>query len=225
MEDYRKKLEEAAHFILEHDHYVVLAHLNPDGDAIGSCLAMGHLLRALNKTFTLVNEGECPSRFTFLPGFDELIDLSRTELNRTFSHVIALDVADEERFGQIGSLFDTNAQMLNIDHHPTNTRFGTINLIRSSAASTTEILYDLVKRCFPQALNQPLALSLYTGLLTDTGGFRYSNTTSSVFQMASDLLTYGVQADLVAELALETITPHTLGSAKVLFAEDLVCIG
>ncbi|GAA0365407.1 DHH family phosphoesterase [Bacillus horti] len=206
VEAYQHMLEKAAQFIKDNDDFLVLAHLNPDGDAIGSSLATMHLLRSLGKKVHVVNEGECPKRFSFLPGFEEIIDLSKISLNRSFSAVISVDVADEKRFGKIGSVIADDAQILNIDHHPTNTNFGVLNVIQPTAASTTEILFDLITAHFSPQLDSPTANALYTGLLTDTGGFRYANTKQSVLDMAAKLLGYGVQPDQIADYALETVT-------------------
>lgn len=204
--DYQELLEKAARFIQEHDDFLVISHLHPDGDAIGSSIAMTQLLIVLGKQVTVVNEGESPSRFSYLAGFDQIINLAETPLDRSFSCVIAVDVADEKRFGKIGSIITEDAQLLNIDHHPTNTNFGQINLIQPNAASTTEILYDVFSAHFAEQMNFEIAEALYTGLLTDTGGFRYSNTKQSVLDMAAQLLSYGVEPDKVAEQALEVIS-------------------
>ncbi|GGK13406.1 phosphoesterase RecJ-like protein [Caldalkalibacillus thermarum] len=213
MQSYQQALAEASRFIKTNDHFLVISHVNPDGDATGSVLAVAHLLRHLGKSFTLVNEGPSPQRFSFLKGFDGIINLAEQPVNHRFRYVIAVDVADEERFGDIGHLFAENVELLNIDHHPTNTCFGQVNVIYPEAASTTEILYDLCCLHFRQALNQDLAEALYTGLLTDTGGFRYSNTTHKVMEMAADLLKFNLEPAKIAQHSLETIT---MGHVRIL---------
>lgn len=212
--DYKEQLRKAAEYILEHDDFLVMAHLNPDGDAIGSSLAMTHLLLSLEKKVTVANEGESPERFSYLSGFDRIVNLAQKSVDRSYSAVIALDIADKKRFGAIGEIIAKDAQILNIDHHPTNTHFGTINVIQSEAASTTEILYDLIHAHFLNKLNFEMAEALYTGLLTDTGGFRYSNTKRHVLEKAADLLSYGVEPNKVAEEALEVISMSHLELLK-----------
>lgn len=214
METYSRDLAEASQFIRNHDDFLVIAHVHPDGDATGSTLAVGHLLSNLGKKYTLVNEGDTPLRFSYLSGYDQIIDLSKTKLDRTFSAVIAVDVADYKRLGEVENILSKSCTMLNIDHHPTNTCFGQINVIRSSAASTTEILFDLISTLFPNELDLRIAEALYTGLLTDTGGFRYSNTTQRVLEMAASLLAYGVKPGEIAEHALETISSAHLKLLK-----------
>lgn len=201
MDNYTKQLEEAASFIRENDDFLVISHLHPDGDATGSSLAVAHLLHNLGKRYIVANEGSVPKRFSFLTGYEQLINFAEEEPTSKFSTIIAVDIADFERFGGAIPFLAEERKILNIDHHPTNTLFGLVNIIRSTAASTTEILYDLIQHSFSEQLDTKIAEALYTGLLTDTGGFRYSNTTESVLQMAATLLKYGIKPSEIAEYA------------------------
>ncbi len=205
MTDYHSSLKLAAEFMREHDNFLVISHVSPDGDTTGSALAVCLLLQQLGKQYVVVNEGETPTKFGFLPCFDQILDLSKTNLDQTFSHVIAVDAADSKRMGKVEHLFSPDVQLVNIDHHPTNDFFGTINVIRTDAAATAEIVFELVE-AGDFALDPSIALCIYTGLLTDTGGFRYSNTTPKVMQIASRLLTYGVKPGEIADRCLESIT-------------------
>lgn len=201
----RHKIEEAARFMKEHDRFLVISHVNPDGDATGSALAVVQILEQLGKEYIVANEGATPAKFSFLPLFDRIRNLSQHPLEETFGAVIAVDCADESRMGDVRSLFDSDTLLLNIDHHPTNDGFGTVNLIQTDAAATAEILFEVAKAA-GVVFNEELALCLYTGLLTDTGGFRYSNTSPSVMNIAAELLRYGVKPGEVAERCLEEIT-------------------
>lgn len=214
MDTYEKNLESAVQFIKDNDDFLVISHLHPDGDAIGSSLAVSHLLDKLNKRYTVVNEGASPSRFSFLSKFDQIINLATQSLEKTYQHIIAVDIADYTRFGEATHLFTEKPNILNIDHHPTNTCFGSINLIRADAASTTEILIDLIKTHFPEHMDAHMAEALYTGLLTDTGGFRYANTNHLVLEKAAYLLKYEFNPSKVAEYALETMTASFLRVLK-----------
>lgn len=215
MDSYQKALQEASEFIKEHDHFLVISHVNPDGDAIGSSMAVAHLLTNLGKKYVVANAGAVPRRFSFISGIDQLMDFSMQEPNSTFSSVIALDAADEQRMGSTVQYMDEGRAILNIDHHPTNTMFGNVNVILASAASTTEILYDLIEHYFPEHMDFKIAEALYTGLMTDTGGFRYSNTTQSVLNKAAALLSYEIKPHIIAEHALETISVSYLGLLQV----------
>ncbi|MDU5951184.1 MAG: bifunctional oligoribonuclease/PAP phosphatase NrnA, partial [Paenibacillus macerans] len=125
--------------------------------------------------------------------------------NRKFDNVICVDCADFKRVGMTKELFAEGAKLLNIDHHPTNDGYGTVNLIVPYAAATAEILFDLIQ-FMGLELNEAIATALYTGLLTDTGGFRYSNTSPKVMATASKLLEYGVEGPGLSELLLEQMT-------------------
>ncbi|MBP1931535.1 DHH family phosphoesterase [Ammoniphilus resinae] len=201
---YKEQLSIAGRFLTENDHFLVLNHVSPDGDATGSLLAMGHLLQTLGKTFTLANEGQTPRKLLFLPLSESILDLSTQELP-PFSTVIALDCGDFKRIGDASRFIMENAQILNIDHHPTNDFFGTVNIVQTEACSTAEILFDLVKQ-MDIPLTEELAKPLYMGFLTDTGGFRYSNTTAEVMSKAAELLSCGVSPSDMAERCLETIS-------------------
>jgi bifunctional oligoribonuclease and PAP phosphatase NrnA len=204
MNGYEAELKACARWLQEHDDYLVVSHVNPDGDAVGSVLAMAELLHLLGKSFVLVNEGSTPRRFHFLERAEDIVDLSVQQIDRKFTHVIALDCASFERIGTVRELLVDDVRLLNIDHHPTNSRYGDVHLVRADAASTTEILYDLVKQCYPRLMNRALAEPLYTGLLTDTGSFRYSNTNRQVMIAAADLLSHDLDPAAIATHALET---------------------
>ncbi|QKG84558.1 bifunctional oligoribonuclease/PAP phosphatase NrnA [Kroppenstedtia pulmonis] len=197
---------EACRFVEEKDRFLVISHLHPDGDAIGSTLAVGYVLKKLGKEVVMVNESPVPRKFLFLPGAGE-IKSSEALLSEDvlFSSAIAVDCADEERMGTAKNLLEPSATLLNIDHHSTNNRFGTVNLVLPDAAATAEILCQWSDELGVK-WDRDLATCLYTGLLTDTGGFRYSNTTPLVMELASRLLRCGVDNHGIADRALETLS-------------------
>ena len=202
--DYDAELAAAADFIRQNDDFLVVSHLNPDGDAISSTLAMAELLQQMGKRYVLINENAIPSKFAFLTG-DQMVMAGASYSGPAFAAVISVDCADYERIGTIRSLIPPTAPLLNIDHHPTNDSFGTANLIRADAASTTEVLYDLIQQLDIRWTTH-LASLIYTGLLTDTGGFRYANTTPAVMNMASEMLSLGVKGNEIADRLLEKLT-------------------
>jgi phosphoesterase RecJ-like protein len=210
---YQDELAAAGRFLKDNDHFLVVNHVQPDGDATGSLLAVAHVLKALGKQFTLVNEGSTPAKFRFLPLCNEIVNLSDQPLAQTFHCVITVDCGDFGRVGRVVDYIDKDADMLNIDHHPTNDGFGTTNLIRTDACATAEILYDLVQQ-MGLPISRDLGSCLYTGLLTDTGGFRYANTNSQVLRKASDLLEAGVSPSEIAERCLETIPSSYISLLK-----------
>jgi phosphoesterase RecJ-like protein len=190
---------------------LVVSHVNPDGDAIGSTLAAGQIVQSLGVPVTLVNESPVPEKLTILPGADQ-IQLP-SHVSKRFSVIIAVDAADISRIGECQQLFADDPVIINIDHHATNDHFGAINVIRADAAATVEILYDWVKQ-LDISISEELATVLYAGLLTDTGGFRYSNTSSSVLRIAADLLEAGAASYELADRLLESISVSYLEQLK-----------
>lgn len=206
LETYSKQLQEAARFIQEKDDFLVVSHIQPDGDAAGSTYAVAWMLSALGKRFTLMNEGPIPGKFLYMAaGKHEVLSYEALPIAERFNHVIAVDCADFSRIGKVHQVFAEGASLLNVDHHATNDRFGACNVIRSDAAATVEILYDLSLE-LGISLFLELNVCIYSGLLTDTGGFRYANTTPKVMQIAADLLQRGVQGHELAERLLEKLT-------------------
>jgi len=211
---YDAQLQEAIAFLQGYSSYLVVAHENPDGDAISSCAAMSWLLEQYGKQVTIVNQSTLPGRLSYLYRYDDILQYSN-ELELSFDAVVALDCADASRLGDVFErIKQSGAPLLNIDHHPTNNGFGDLNIIRADAAATVEILYDLIQ-CTPFTPNLSCAKALYSGLLTDTGGFRYSNTSPAVMAMASQLLSLGVSAYELADHLLEKMT---MGKLKLLQA-------
>ncbi|UJF35382.1 DHH family phosphoesterase [Paenibacillus hexagrammi] len=202
---YMQQLEAAAKFIEQHDDFLVVSHIQPDGDAASSTYVTGWMLQQLGKTFTMMNEGPMPSKFSFLWGSEQVKDFSKDTVNRKFQTIISVDCADFSRMGKISTLFDEQVELLNIDHHPTNDRFGTYHLIKHDAAATVQILYDLAIHMDLKPTKE-FGECIYTGLLTDTGGFRYSSTSPEVMQIGANLLALGVKGSDIAEEVLERLT-------------------
>ncbi|KTD87595.1 DHH family phosphoesterase [Paenibacillus etheri] len=205
MQSYEQSLQQTREFLLEHDDYLVVSHVQPDGDAVSSTLAVGWLLSCLGKKYTMLNEGPIPKRMEYLWHSDEIINMASSEPPRQYGNVICVDCADFQRVGLTHRYFANDALILNIDHHPTNNGYGLVNLIKPDAAATAEILFDLLKT-FEIEWDLDIATALYTGLLTDTGGFRYTNTSPKVMAAVSELLSYGVNGPELAETLLEEMT-------------------
>jgi phosphoesterase RecJ-like protein len=203
---YEQMLEHAVQFIRSQDDFVVVSHVNPDGDAISSTCAVGWLLDRLGKSYVLVNEDVVPPKFDYL-AYQSKIATADSDVYAQASKgaIISVDCADFSRIGAPSHQFPAGIPMLNIDHHPTNDHFGTASLIQPTAAATCEILFELIQ-AFGFSLDREIANTLYTGLMTDTGGFRYANTTPGVMQIAADLLAAGAQGAVLSEKLLESMT-------------------
>lgn len=183
------------------DEWLIVTHERPDGDALGSALAMAHILNALGKTWTVGLSEAMPLRFRFLPLSDGVDVMSHSE-ERRFTNVIAVDCADPGRFAELSRVFSSDVQIVNIDHHRTNPMYGVAQFVDESAAATCELVFHLA-HALGVAIDQDLATCLYTGILTDTGGFVQPNTSQEIHQIAGELLKSGVRPYDVAEPALE----------------------
>ena len=173
----------------------ILSHMRPDGDAIGSQLALLLSLRQLGKEVVAWNESGLPDSFHFLR-YSELVTPPPTEA-RIFDLAIALDTATKQRLGTTLNAIRSAKNWINIDHHASNPGYGDLNHIDSSAPATGQIIYDFLQS---QALPLPLetADALYVAISTDTGSFRYPNTTARTFEIAAHLISVGVNAGELA---------------------------
>ena len=187
-------LNEVAEKISAAEKILVTAHINPDGDAIGSTLAMLQILRALNKNVCAYIDDKLPKNFVTLPFADEI---KRPAENEKISAdlVIILDTAPD-RIGNVLKM--TGAPILNIDHHVTNKNEENFLYVDAQAAATCEIIFRLTK-VLGVTITEDIAICLYTGLATDTGFFNYSNTKPATFRAAAELVECGVKPNLIAE--------------------------
>lgn len=184
------ELEQVAERVRSADRFLLTTHEGPDGDALGSLLAMQQLLCALGKDslmFLAAKEFPLPVEYRFLP-LEEVFHEPPTDLaDRT---VIFLDCGNIDRM-PVDFLQQDGMEVLNIDHHHDNTRFGTVNLVDVEASCTAEIVYELLG-LLGVGLTPEIASALYVGLVTDTGRFMYSNTDERSHRMAAELIEAGV---------------------------------
>jgi phosphoesterase RecJ-like protein len=178
---------------------LLVTHVAPDGDAIGSILGLTWALRRQHKSPTPACQDSLPRRFGYLPGFEEVTDHPQGD----FDLLVALDCADRARMGKLEvHARRADVPLLNVDHHVTNTHFGTVNLVDPNAASTTHILWHLLDSLAVD-LDVQVAICLLTGLVADTRGFRTANTTAEVLQAALTFVRAGASLPLVARNTLD----------------------
>ncbi len=166
------------------DRILIASHVRPDGDAVGSLLGLGLALQGAGKTVQMVLVDGVPSSESRLAGADRI----RLKPDGDFGLTIVVDCSDLERIGE--ALDGYGIPDINIDHHVTNLNFARINLVQIDAASTAEILADLLP-AWDLALTQPVASALLTGVITDTLGFRTSNVSPQTLRVAADLVEAG----------------------------------
>lgn len=200
VDDKLQRMREAEALIRAAQHVFVATHIDPDGDAIGSLLGMGWALRNMGKRVTLACADPVPTEFNFLPGSQGIGPYRPTHEDL----VISLDAGDLSR---LGSTYDPSAApsipLLVIDHHATNTGFGTVNVIDPPAAATGQLIFDLLSD-MGAPIDVNTATCLLTGLVTDTRGFRTSSTTPRVLEVAQRLMEAGAN--------LAHITHHVFDS-------------
>lgn len=187
----------------ESSSIAILPHVSADGDAIGSSIALALALKQLDKDVHVYLAEEIPWYYRFLPG-QEMASVYTGEA-ADFEYVIALDCGDLQRLGKRETLFHNAQATANIDHHPTNTLFAEWNHVLPTASSVGEMIYQVLGR-LGVALTAEISTCLYVAVATDTGGFRYSNTTSVTHAVAGDLIQHGVQVAEVSQKLFETTT-------------------
>jgi len=185
------------------DRFLVVSHENPDGDALGSMLAMTIALRQLGKDAVMYLSGDAPlpREYAFLP----LEDLKRQVPNDISERVlVAVDCAKADRIGPDPGLLMDAKLKLDIDHHHDNSRFGDVNLIVSEASSTGEVLRDVFRE-LDVVITPDIAEPLYIALVTDTGRFQYTNTTPKALRLAAELVEAGADVHAVFQQVYESV--------------------
>lgn len=189
-------MEHVIEAIKKHKRFLVTAHVNLEGDSLGSQLAMKELLEALGKQAFIVDNDPVPEHYKFLPRAGEVSnDINK---NLKFDAMLVLDCPTLRRIGRVRDLISKNKFVINIDHHISNERFGDVNWVYPNASSAGEMVYRLFKN-MGVPLTKEVALYLYIAILTDTGSFNYDNTSSVTHEIAGELLGYGLEPALVSE--------------------------
>jgi len=169
--------------------FFLASHKEPDGDAIGSLLALGEALILSGKEVVLFNEGPIPDSMAFLVGSERIVDRFNPESE--FDAFFVLDCGTLERLGGISSSMCNIKPLINIDHHENNSQFGDVNLVDTNSSSVGEIIYRLIQVAgLPMSKN--IAENLFVALQTDTGSFRYGNTTKEAFTIAGEMVGWGI---------------------------------
>ncbi len=189
---------------------LIVSHKDPDGDAIGALLATGLAMEKLGKQTVMFNESPIPAVYRFLP----MVNRIRHTLGESqkFDTAIVLDCGGMGRIGNAASLVEEIPVVINIDHHTTNTRFGDLQAIDTEACATAEIVYRLLTK-MNVAIDKAIASGIYTGILTDTGSFRFSNTNRAAFTICDEMVGIGVSPSIVAQHVYGT---YSIGRIKLL---------
>jgi phosphoesterase RecJ-like protein len=194
----------------QHDRFLVVSHVRPDGDAYGSTLGLALSLRAMGKEVQTVNADGLSPLFQFLPGSADLTAPgSEPEADRI---IIAVDCADAKR---LGAVFKRPPDV-NIDHHVSNPGYGLLNLVDAESPATAQVLHEIIST-LKWPLTAGVAANLYVGLMTDTGNFRYRQTTAHTFEVAAELVKAGADPTDLAEACYQSFRAERLLLLKEVF--------
>ncbi len=224
-------LSEIRKFIENNDNFAIIGHTNPDGDCVGSCLGMWYMLQKLGKTaYVCINSEDIPHHLDFVWNGE-----CSAKDGQTFDAYIAIDCAGIDRLSCRNDEFNSAECTACIDHHRTNVGFAKVNAVIPDAAAAGEIIYYLAKDIMGITPEGDMADAIYTAIVSDTGGFKYSSTTSRTMKAGADLLDCGVesarifknlfdtytqkQIDIVSDIT-STLTTHLDGKVAVIYVTD-----
>jgi phosphoesterase RecJ-like protein len=215
--------ETIAGILKNQDRFAVVSHVNPDGDAAGSLLGMYRALTEMGKLVIPLTKDKLPDLYSFLPGWGDVVtDASVPPWWPDW--IISLDVADATRISGDISAFRDKAKLINIDHHPTNPGFGDVNFVLPGATSTAEIVHTLLKKA-GYKLSADVGKCLYTGLITDTGCFRFSGVNSGTLQIAAEMLAPGIDSYEVTRPLFEEFPLYRLQLESLLLTRIEILLG
>ena len=220
----RISLKEAGELLKAAQNIIITAHVNPDGDAIGSSLGVMHCLRSLGKRVRVVIDDDIPSNFAFLHAGDiiEKPIVTAESEKEAVDLLLILDTSSE-RVGKVLEAFSPS-QILNIDHHVTNPLACPAVYLDPDSAATAEIIYRLLHE-MGMEITKDIAMAVYTGLATDTGFFRFPNTTPFTMRAAADLLERGAEPGLISEAVEAKPFARVVGMARALETTELLYDG
>ncbi len=203
-------MDQIIQHIKDGQHILIASHAEPDGDSVGSLVALGLALAKLDKKITMYNPSPIPAVYRFLPGAGQIVRQIKSA--DTYDLALVLDCGDLVRIGESSAEVNKIPVLINIDHHVSNTGFGHIQFIDTTACATAEIVYRLIN-ALEIPFDKAIATSIYTGILTDTGSFRFSNTNRAAFAISKVMTDAGVEPHNVAKRVFGT---YSLGHIKLL---------
>lgn len=208
-------LKQAGEIILKAKNIVLSSHINPDGDNIGSTLGLYHALKGKDKNIQILLDDNLPDNLGMMKGLD--LYLKPEKKLENIDLMVILDV-DIDRIGKVREIVD--APVLNIDHHISNSKVCDFCYVDAKAAATAQIIYSLIKE-MGMKFNEDCATCLYTGLASDTGFFRYSNTTPFTLRAAAELLEAGAKPDIISEIFDQRSFSSVKAAGKAIGTIDL----
>lgn len=189
--EHKKLARKVLSFIRQHDDYLLSAHVNADGDAIASMLALASLLDHLQKNYRMVLHDQGPDvRFNYLRNFEK-IQTCGDQIHGEPAYAIILDAPGLKRLGDVAKLLPRKSRIVRIDHHPTEDDFARLEMVDEGASSTTQLVYEIIDLA-KMEIDLNLASAIYTGIVYDTGRFSFSNTTARDMFICGRMIEIGV---------------------------------
>lgn len=179
---------------------MVVSHIDPDGDSIGSMIAMAMIMTGMGITTDLYSKDGIPRAYRFLPWVEKVKNELRDDLH--YDLLVAVDSSNLNRLGESVDIKELANQTINIDHHPDNTKYGDMNFVEK-CSSSAELVYRLIKY-LKIDITKEMADNLYAALITDTGNYRYENTSAATFEMAGELIKAGVDTHEITTKIYDT---------------------
>ncbi|NND70790.1 MAG: bifunctional oligoribonuclease/PAP phosphatase NrnA [Rhodothermales bacterium] len=182
--------------LLSHDSFVIITHLKPDGDAIGSQLALGLFLEKQGKRVAMMNTDDVSPNLQWLPQSDRVTIFDGSMVQREAISgadcIVIVDTNSQNRLGGLGdAVLNSPAVKLLVDHHPGPEKWFDAKYVRESASSTGELVYEIISAIDPDSIDSEIATALYTAIMTDTGSFRYSHVNATVHRAVADIIERG----------------------------------
>ena len=183
-------------YLLSNQRIFITTHIRPDGDAIGSQLALGLFLKSLGKDVTMINSDDIPDNLSWMVGTDQILTFDQSIDHRSrldsADAIVVVDANALDRLGEIGKLIEhSRCSKFLIDHHTNPEPRFDHTYTRVSASSTAELIYELIAAHNPEAINEHIATALYVGIVTDTGSFRFSAVTPELHRIVADIIERG----------------------------------
>ncbi len=227
---HRDPLFELKECVQTENDFLITTHINPDGDSITSTLVFASLLKHIGKNYLVLLDDNIPKKFDFLPRIDEIARFEKRTYFFQPRILVVLDSSDIERIGKIREIVPSGVPIVNIDHHPSNQEFGSINVVCEKESSTVEIVYTFLA-FWGVPLSQELATLIYTGVVCDTGRFRFSNTTHQSLTICAEMVKMGASPDGIARKLYSRMSQETvqalaaaLSTLKFYFSGAVCCM-
>ncbi len=197
-------IEQLNSIIKNSKNILLVSHINPDGDTLGSMCGLYSLIKDnLKKKCDMVVVSDVPVTYNFLPYVDEVKHISQLDLSRVYDLVVTIDVAAIDRCADAEKLFKKAKNTINIDHHETNIGYAGVNIIEPQAAATGEIILEIAEK-LDWKVSLETVINLYVAIVTDTGCFKFSNTTQRTMESAGKLISFGVNPSDIYQKCYES---------------------